>query len=372
MSNDGMVLAVPVGVGQTRRTGNRDEAKAQYEVAPPGVRGLDFAREVILQRASDIVRMTYPRIYERAEAYHSPRDVGTMLALSVFTPHVLGIAYTPTTYRLMAPSIGPLIERRVPLMFVSPRLLDAVMRTDFKDPIDWRNMHLPYEEGIFVMPRGGASAASTSHPTDGEIGFLYYGRQKPGPHKFPVHFPDEEPGEPQTVFVNDHRFTFAAACPESPLLTWYDSNITMTERPLINYNQMFYDADGKYIERKIANTWDAPLDKVDAPFLEMVGRLVFGLLLALTARPELIGREKHLRTIPARRDKPAREFWSPLILGENYQQPQRREHQGGTHASPRWHSRRGHFRNQACGPNRTERRVIWIEPTMVMAGVEHE
>jgi len=369
---DDWTFAIPVGIGETvyDKEKKRKAAQARYELAPPGVNRLDFIREVLGKRAPHILKMTYPRIYERAETYHSPRDVGTMLALSVFTPTVLGFAYTPTTYRLIAPSIGPLIERRVPLMFVSPRLLDAVLRTDFKDPIDWQRMHLPYEEGIFVLPRGGPSAASTAHPEDGEVGFLYYGRQKPGPHKFPLPFPDQETGAPQTVFVDDHRFTFAAACPFAPMLTWYDSNITAAERPLITYNDMFYDAEGRYIERECLNTWDQPLDKQDAPFLEMVGRLVFGLLMALTARPELQGREKHLRTVPGKRGKPAKDVWSPNVIGEFYQPPQRVKAlgalgAGGTHASPRFHWRRGHYRNQAFGPGRAERRVIWIEPMAV-------
>lgn len=45
----------------------------------------------------------------------------------------------------------------------------------------------------------------------------------------------------------------------------------------------------------------------------------------------------------------------------------RRETPAGTHASPRLHWRRGHFRNQAYGVKHSERKVIWIEPTLIGA-----
>ena len=37
----------------------------------------------------------------------------------------------------------------------------------------------------------------------------------------------------------------------------------------------------------------------------------------------------------------------------------------GTHASPRAHVRRGHFRTQHYGKNRQMKRVIWIKHTFV-------
>jgi hypothetical protein len=39
----------------------------------------------------------------------------------------------------------------------------------------------------------------------------------------------------------------------------------------------------------------------------------------------------------------------------------------GTHASPRTHWRRGHWRNQAVGEGRADRRRTWIQPILVMA-----
>lgn len=42
--------------------------------------------------------------------------------------------------------------------------------------------------------------------------------------------------------------------------------------------------------------------------------------------------------------------------------------QGGTHASPRAHWRRGHVREQACGTNWQDRKTIWVRPMLIGSG----
>lgn len=50
-------------------------------------------------------------------------------------------------------------------------------------------------------------------------------------------------------------------------------------------------------------------------------------------------------------------------------QGERKGH-GGSHASPTIHWRRGHFRNQVCGKGNQDRKMIWLQPTLVGAGKE--
>lgn len=50
-------------------------------------------------------------------------------------------------------------------------------------------------------------------------------------------------------------------------------------------------------------------------------------------------------------------------LGDSYRL--KRHPLGGHHASPRGHWRRGHYRAVPCGPGRTQRRTVWIEPVFV-------
>ena len=73
-----------------------------------------------------------------------------------------------------------------------------------------------------------------------------------------------------------------------------------------------------------------------------------------------------------------REFWSPNVIGAKYKFKREvptivdgkfvtGQRATGTHASPRLHWRRGHYRNQAFGHQRKERKTIWIEPCLIGA-----
>jgi len=65
------------------------------------------------------------------------------------------------------------------------------------------------------------------------------------------------------------------------------------------------------------------------------------------------------------------EWWRPRWVGQEYKRsviiggPP-----AGTHASPKMHWRRGHWRNQPVGEGRSDRRRTWIQPILVMAKVE--
>lgn len=105
--------------------------------------------------------------------------------------------------------------------------------------------------------------------------------------------------------------------------------------------------------------------EADRVAADRVSALMLKLLVILNTRPSLV--EFGTRARPARckhgRIK-QRELWSPNVIGWKYRHiPQAGS--DGSHASPRMHFRRGHIRNQPHGPNRTERRLIWIQPMLI-------
>jgi hypothetical protein len=110
------------------------------------------------------------------------------------------------------------------------------------------------------------------------------------------------------------------------------------------------------------------LTKEGSEFANKLHAIVFGTMMALNARPALIDREYLTNVVPAKKDKPRKEFWSPNVIGRNYRLP--RQEPVGTHSSPRLHWRRGHFRQQPYGLGRKERKQIWLEPTLVGAETE--
>jgi hypothetical protein len=79
---------------------------------------------------------------------------------------------------------------------------------------------------------------------------------------------------------------------------------------------------------------------------------------------ELTGKAK------AKRDKPAREFWKPAVIGVGLH-PSGCATQG-SHASPHSHIRRGHWRRVWFGKGKEEVKRLWIKPTLVLGKSETE
>ena len=319
--------------------------------------------EIMQQSFPDLLQAFYPRIYEHTGRYHSPRAMAAMMANVVAETLRYGHERSATAYRLMMPGLAYLRERRMPHFFVAPDLLEAVQRTDFDNDIDWTELALPYECGILMLPKG-----ALVHPTDGEVAMLMWARLKAGEQ------PSPWPGVPITVIPHD-SFVLLGACPET--MIWYDSILTSNVRPTMRLHNLFYRGEGDPIPHiRRMTELDSDLDERDSAFLEQMGVILFGTFLAMNARPQLVERGALLKRVGKAGN--AREFWSPNVIGAKYKFKretarvvegrfvvQQREH--GTHASPRLHWRRGHYRNQPVGPGRKERKTIWLEPCLIGA-----
>lgn len=92
--------------------------------------------------------------------------------------------------------------------------------------------------------------------------------------------------------------------------------------------------------------------------------LLLQLVMIFHIRPESVEEASLLYTKKSKHGKHAREFWSPRFLGRKYQF-QREGPPEGTHASPEFHWRIGHYRQQHWGKNNSKVKTVWIDPTMV-------
>lgn len=92
------------------------------------------------------------------------------------------------------------------------------------------------------------------------------------------------------------------------------------------------------------------------------------LTLIMECRPELVDTESQvIRVNLGFAKNKAKDFYEPLWIGKNYRlQREDTSERGGTHASPRVHWRRGYLRNQPYGEGRQHRKLVWIEPVLVM------
>ena len=326
----------------------------------------EIVEKAMSQVAPELMAKFYPRIYESTGRYHSPKQCAAFLVNSIVEAGRLGFNKAPVAYRIMMPGLEPMAKRGMPMFFLAPDLMEAVLRTDFTEPIDWTTLPLPYEQGIFVLPKG-----AFSHPKDGDVSMLMWLRLEPDTN-YPMPF---LPGMPITT-VQNASLGLLALCPENAL--WYDSVLNARNRPSIRLRNIFYREPGDPIPSFEKHSFmDEDLAPEDEEFVEKMGTIMFGTWLVMNARPELVERGKLLRRV-VKSDK-VREFWSPNIVGPRYKLKREvpRIVDGkfqtaprgatGTHASPRMHWRRGHTRQQPYGPERKERKGIWIEPMLVNA-----
>jgi hypothetical protein len=334
--------------------------------AAPGMPVAKVLEDMIEKSYSQLARMFYPRQYENVGQYHSPKQCAYYLTTVVAETLRLGFDKAPTAYRLMMPGLKGMMDKRMPMFFISPELLKAVQLTDFSGDIDWTTMKLPYEHGIFILPKGGYR-----HESDGEVSMIMWSRTEGGSEYLPPVM-----GIPKITVQNTAMATIAL-CPEAGI--WYDACLSAEMRKTLQLRNLFYRGPGESAPSITKNVigLDEDLTEKDSAFLDGIGVICFGTLMAMIARPELLEPAKMLRRIAAKGSAP-REFWSPNIVGMRYRMrhevPQIRgdqfvftKHEGGTHASPRMHWRRGHMRQQPYGVQRRERKTIWIEPCLIGA-----
>ena len=108
----------------------------------------------------------------------------------------------------------------------------------------------------------------------------------------------------------------------------------------------------------------APTSAEDIVICNKIFSIAVWMLLAMEAEPEHISPCELIRPEKIKRGRVVKEeLWSPNFVGRSYVWD--REPQGGTHASPRMHRRRGHWTHQPFGPGRTQRKLIRIAPCWV-------
>jgi hypothetical protein len=100
-------------------------------------------------------------------------------------------------------------------------------------------------------------------------------------------------------------------------------------------------------------------------FLARLSALMFKLLVVLNTSPRFVEAGRCIRPQKIRHGRVKLcELWSPNVIGGGYRVAQENPN-GGTHASPRLHYRRGHLRNQPHGPGWSMRKLIWVQPVLV-------
>ncbi len=284
-------------------------------------------------------KILYPRIYQGAGGYGSPKRAAETyyMAIDWMTNNA---AIAPAAFRAIYCATCAAKEHAFPLFFVDAQLLSAVLNTSTPSGLLWSEMKLPFEAGVFCLPRGALRYIDGS-----EVNHLGWLRARKGEaFRFSKHTP--------TINAdNDAFLTYAQVLNDVGTVLF--SNLNADERPYI---------DDSEISDLWRGTFDLPLASGDDEFLRQCRALVFGLLLAMDARSQLVsyGRREGKQS-----KKNRREFWTPNIIGRGFKVGRQSSGEKESHASPRLHWRRGHFRAQRHGTGLQQVKTIWLEPMLV-------
>lgn len=321
--------------------------------------------EMVLRSARKMLPETMalfePRLYEETGRYHNPRKLIAGLVGSGASVKLFGV-FPDAITELVYAALARLLEREVPTFFVAPELLQALHRTDLPVEEDWTRMHLPHDAAVFVFPRG-----VLRHPSGNEIEGIIYARLKKGER---YSWPRTDKTDWPTVVEQTDRFIVATYIPN--LFQAFVQNLTGDEMPFIpqNPDQIHgIDLEGVNITYLTEDDDFLKIDGDEKKMMNQLTSLTFSIILYMLARPEEIARGSLIKRARHRKAQGhSREFWTPNIIGFRYQRKRISEEMSGeklTGRTVRPHWRRGHFRMQSYGPRRSERRVIWIEPTFV-------
>lgn len=242
---------------------------------------------------------------------------------------------------------------RCPTYFVSPELSDAMVRTAPPESMLFEEIKWPFPAIQFVLNRQWSIQHFGHHITT-----LLVGRPQQGStlevmcHDTGV--PDFKVTMPKT---NIGFLMYHVAAPGDQCMGCCSERFLMDET----------------IESQVACParvvgelkWDAVLATRKA-----IMQFVVSCLLIMTEVPDLVDQERVImpgRSTGKGSSKRVIEptLWEPRWLGKNYVHPH--EHGGGHHASPEMHWRRGHWRRQAHGKGRLDRRLLWIKPMLINA-----
>jgi hypothetical protein len=128
--------------------------------------------------------------------------------------------------------------------------------------------------------------------------------------------------------------------------------------------------------QKLSYTDSQDIDpKVVKGFNEYLQSIFLRLILIMECRPELVDTtSEKIRVNKGFGKAQAQDFYQPLWLGQRYrlkrEATQSSEGSSSTHGTKSVHWRKGFLRNQPYGEGRQQRKIVWIEPVLVMGGKE--
>lgn len=297
----------------------------------------------------ELWKRCYPRAYQGVGEFESPRFVALSIAAAI-----TWLERSPQTAPISMQHLAFIASRAfdfgLPAFFVAREFFAAINQTELPNDLRWTDAKLPHEAGLLYLPVGALRDLEGT-----SVNILAWMRMRAGEEimigervKCKAAFGGE-----------DDSFMVAAIC-QSESERAYSRAVAASQTPyIVAPTVLIPGGDGIF---------DLPITADDEVFLSHMVAVCFSLLLSIHAKPELL--TPGCRAEGKKTKKAQREIWTPNVIGKNYMV--KREHQGGNHASPRYHWRRGHFRAQRHGAGLQQVKTIWLEPMLIGGNDEGE
>ena len=366
-------IRVPVG-GQAYCASRRGcLATANGQAARQGFETMNdsfFRKSVpqIKERYPELWKACCPRRYIPPHGYANPNKNASWIAsvaiLAQLEPNLNDVQKNVTIVGLK------LAECSCPTVFVGQEFIEALTMTDPPEDMRLENLQWPWDAVTFVLPDAFVMKFFGRYAPFVRIARQGYGWLKPPAALMPL-VPvgvDIEKFEKDAfgVFIVSTEMDDDTGNGTHDYCTGHRMNTdvrTMLDCTNPNYKEFTKDGETKDFKPE------------DREFTRKFAAVAVHLMLALNVIPdnqELFTPESMARPAKIKRGVIVKEeLWHPRILGKDYLLPKAHGPAlGGTHASPRLHVRRGHWRQQRFGKQRSLIKPIWIRPMLV--GVEQE
>lgn len=275
----------------------------------------------------------YPRKYSVPGGYGSPKK--TAACLSVYLEadeETLGHSSAAAAVKACALGLSAL---QVPTYWVSRPMLEAAAATKPPSELCPGDLKLPLPSMLFMLPQDAI----------------------PVPEEDPLFWIGFTLAE---TFNGKHRLVFCAGNSISTVTKCYEAGDPLGQQENHSIN---------FVSPETGEDWSQFLSSEFRSVPSTIGAIGINLIMLMSSRPELVECPTPHNTVAANDGRQSNnKLWSPNWIGRQYRRPEAVHYSSsGNHSSPQMHWRRGHWRHQPCGPQRSQRKDVWIEPCLVAA-----
>jgi hypothetical protein len=276
------------------------------------------------------------------------------------------------------------VKYGVPIYYVASELSQALVHTEPPQDFRLREIHPPLPAMTFMLHEGFAR-----HYFGYRVPYLSTVWIKDG--LYPDAFHDLPPVEiPWNIYeklrvVGDKFIVSAPVFSENDEIPVFYFSTYLLDMQISEIGNLYFEESTYFEEKLFEKRYGVPVNKAfhsqlpkvadDADLVKKISAFAVKLMTFLGAVPldQILVKESLARPQKIKKgNRIQEELWSPNLLGWSYRahrEKPKSEVPHGTHASPRMHWRRGHFRNQPYGPKpwteMTPKKLIWIEPVLV-------